>query len=48
MLGKSVRKLLENGSFEEIPDIKETPEVVELQGLNLVAGTGFEPVTFGL
>ncbi len=29
MLGKSVRKLLENGGFEQIPDKKETPEVFE-------------------
>lgn len=31
MLGKSVRKLLENGGFEEISNKEETPEAVDSQ-----------------
>lgn len=48
VFGNSVRKLLENPVSEGIPTKGETSEAQEPQRLNLVAGAGFEPATFGL
>ena len=43
-----VRKLLENPVSEGYSLKNETPEVVGLQELEFIAGSGFEPLTFGL
>ena len=48
VFGASVRKLLENPANEETPVHEKAPEVLKLQRLDLVAGGGFEPPTFGL
>ncbi len=48
VFGNSVSKLLANASFEESPRKKEPSEAVITQRVNLVAGAGFEPATFGL
>ena len=41
-------ELLENPVSEGNPKKKETPEVVGLQEFKFIAGSGFEPLTFGL
>ena len=48
VFGNSVSKLLANVSKRGLPDIKKPSEVVTPQRVNLVAGAGFEPATFGL
>jgi hypothetical protein len=48
VFGNSVSKLLENPVFDVNPEKNETSEVIIPQRLNLVAGEGFEPSTFGL
>ena len=48
VFGALVRKPLENPAEEGPPAYRSASEVIELQRLNLVAGGGFEPPTFGL
>ena len=48
VFGDFVRKMLEKSASEGIPVKKEIPEVHQPQGLNSIAGVGFEPTTFGL
>ena len=40
--------VLADRDWRKLPPNETIPEAVRPQGLNLVAGTGFEPVTFGL
>jgi len=48
VFGNSVSKLLANPAFEANPQKTKPPKLLSLRGLDLVAGAGFEPATFGL
>jgi len=48
VFGESVSKMLAKSPSDDSPHKEKAPEPLTVQGLDMVAGAGFEPATFGL